>query len=144
MLKEYREEIRELDEKILELIERRLEIARTIAEYKMDRDIPVTDAAQEENVIDHVVSLAKREDDVPYIRRFWRMMLENSRAVQHKVVTGDNITGLWLREMIRSAAKRKENPRVVYKGGEGSYGHEAAAAYFGTGGFGGCSTYEKV
>ena len=46
MLKEYREEIRELDEKILELIERRLEIARTIAEYKMDRDIPVTDAAQ--------------------------------------------------------------------------------------------------
>lgn len=144
MLKEYREEIRELDEKILELIERRLEIARTIAEYKMDRDIPVTDAAQEENVIDHVVSLAKREDDVPYIRRFWRMMLENSRAVQHKVVTGDNITGLWLREMIRSAAKRKENPRVVYKGGEGSYGHEAAEAYFGKGGFGGCSTYEKV
>ena len=64
MLKEYREEIRELDEKILELIERRLDIARTIAEYKMDRDIPVTDAAQEENVIDHVVSLAKREDDV--------------------------------------------------------------------------------
>ncbi|MFR5881007.1 MAG: chorismate mutase [Cloacibacillus evryensis] len=93
MLKEYREEIRELDEKILALIERRLEAARAIAEYKMDRNIPITDAAQEESVIDHVVSLAKREDDIPYIRRFWRMMLENSRAVQHKVVTGDNIRG---------------------------------------------------
>ena len=44
MLKEYREEIRELDEKILALIERRLEAARAIAEYKMDRNIPITDA----------------------------------------------------------------------------------------------------
>ena len=145
MLKEYREEIRELDEKILALIERRLEAARAIAEYKMDRNIPITDAAQEESVIDHVVSLAKREDDIPYIRRFWRMMLENSRAVQHKVVTGDNITGLWLREMIRAAARRKENPQVIYRGCEVSRGHESAEAYFGgEARFGNAATYEKV
>lgn len=132
MLKEQREELRFIDEQILALLERRLDIARNIAVYKMERNIPVTNAEQEENVIDHVASLAKREENVPIIRRFWRIILENSRAVQHKVITGDDLSsGMWLRELIRTAARRKEHPTVLYKGLEGSNGHEAAAAYFG-------------
>ena len=56
-LKACRDEINEIDEKILKLFVRRMEVSAQIAAYKKEHGLPVYDALREQEKLDRVKTL---------------------------------------------------------------------------------------
>lgn len=132
MLDRYRAEIDELDTALAGLLERRIEVARKIGEYKLRRDMPVTDAAREEKVLEQVILALKNPDNKPYITRAWRLIMEIGRDIQLGGREGDGRgEAVMVRELLEQARPPLSDPLVAFQGIEGSNSHEAAAAYFG-------------
>ena len=69
-LKKIREEINGIDDEIAELFEKRMEAAKTVAEYKKANGLRVTDAAREAEVIKRNSALVENETLKPYFVSF--------------------------------------------------------------------------
>ena len=104
-----RKEINEIDAQMAELFKRRMEMSRSIGEYKKEHMLPVKDAAREEAI------LAKGRDRIadkelePYYRDFQKNVMDISCALQHHIVNGI---------------------RVGYSGVSGAYAYIAAKRLF--------------
>jgi chorismate mutase len=82
-----RAQIEALDDQLVELIGRRLSLARTIGREKMSAEVPIVDPAREAAVVARVAAAA-REHDVPEDEMralFWRVLAMSRRAQQMPV-----------------------------------------------------------
>ncbi len=104
-----RAEIREADEKIAELFEKRMRAVESVAAYKKEHGLPVFDAKQEERVIARNSALI--EDSVlrNYYIKFIEETMAVSRAYQHRLLDG---------------------MKVAYTGVEGAFAHIASRRIF--------------
>ncbi|MGC8850239.1 MAG: prephenate dehydratase [Candidatus Bathyarchaeia archaeon] len=103
----YRDEIDELDERILRDLALRVETARKIGEYKRIHGIPVRDREREVQVLARVRILAERYGLDPLeVSNIYRLILAFCRRVQG------------------------EEPQVAYLGPRGTFSEEAARKYF--------------
>lgn len=88
-LKEARKEIRETDRMMAELFRKRMEAVRSIAAYKKEHGLPVTDEEQEKKVLELNSSYIK--DDV--LRQYYLIFMKNtiavSRQYQEDLIKGD-------------------------------------------------------
>ncbi len=88
-LEEARKEIRETDRMMAELFRRRMEAVRSIAAYKKEHGLPVTDEEQEKKVLELNSSYIK--DDV--LRQYYLIFMKNtiavSRQYQENLIKGD-------------------------------------------------------
>lgn len=65
MLKEYRKEIDEIDNAIINLLVERSEVVKKVKEYKLENNIEILDANREDQIIDRIVNMnLEIEDDV--------------------------------------------------------------------------------
>ena len=82
-LEEFRNEIKDVDLKILDLIKERLEIAKKIGLYKKEHKMPVRKMKVEEKVIerakDHALSL---EIPIELVTKVIRLLIEFSVKIQ--------------------------------------------------------------
>ena len=84
-LDELRDEIQEIDHDIVELIARRTYVADTIARVKDERDLPTTDEAQEERVMDRAGENAERYDvDANLVKAIFRLLIELNKVEQRE------------------------------------------------------------
>ena len=84
-LDELRDEIEEIDHDIVELIARRTYVADTIAQVKSERDLPTTDEAQEERVMDRAGENAERYDvDANLVKAIFRLLIELNKVEQRE------------------------------------------------------------
>lgn len=84
-LDELREEIGDIDEEIVELIARRTYVADTIAQVKAERDLPTTDEAQEDRVMDRAGTNAERfEVDANLVKAIFRLLIELNKVEQRE------------------------------------------------------------
>jgi chorismate mutase len=84
-LAELREEIETLDGEIVELIARRTYVADTIAAVKDRRDLPTTDEAQEQAVMDRAGENAERFDvDSNLVKAIFRLLIELNKVEQRE------------------------------------------------------------
>ncbi len=104
-----REEIRAVDREIAALFLRRMEAARAVAEYKRERGLPVTDAAQEERVLARGREWVEDPEMLPYYLLFQQNVMEVSKRWQHRLLDG---------------------ARIAYSGVEGAFAHIAARRIF--------------
>ena len=82
-LDELREEIESIDRELVELIARRTYVADTVAEVKEERDLPTTDEAQEEAVMDRAGRNAERFDvDANLVKAIFRLLIELNKVEQ--------------------------------------------------------------
>ena len=82
-LDELRQEIEEIDRDIVELIARRTYVAGTIADVKAERELPTTDEAQEERVMDRAGRNAERFDvDANLVKAIFRLLIELNKVEQ--------------------------------------------------------------
>ncbi len=121
------------DERILDLLKERLDLAAAIAGVKIERALPFRDGTREDKVIAHLRRLAgERGLDPHEIERLYRIVLEMSIARQQAHVRSLDETPL----------------RVVYQGAEGSFSHMTAQRRYGgrAGGalLDGCTTFIEV
>lgn len=86
-LEPFREEIDEIDDKIIALLKRRFEIVRAVGHFKAEHGIKVVQSKRADEVVERNVENA-RMSDVPdeFIRRFYISMIDEAHIIEHDIV----------------------------------------------------------
>ncbi len=108
-LDEYRGKIADIDARMAELFEERMDMSRKVAEYKQANGLSVKDAGREDALISKNKDLIKSDEIRQYYVNFIRSTLDISCDYQ---------------EMLMSGMK------IAYGGEEGAYAHIAARHMF--------------
>ena len=104
-----RKEINEADAEIARLFEKRMNAVRSVALYKKERGLPVTDEAREQAVIERGAALIQTPEYRPYYVNFQKSCMEVSKSFQHRLLDG---------------------ARVAYGGAEGAFADTVARRVF--------------
>lgn len=128
-LQECRNQLDQIDKKIVELFEQRMTICGKVAEDKIRTGKEVYDGVREQQKLDAVEAMAHGDYNRIAVRELFSQMMTISRRYQYRLLTehGKGID-LGFREL---DALNLEGARVVYQGVEGAYSHAATLQYFG-------------
>ena len=110
-LTQAREIINRVDREMARLFEERMGAAALIAEYKMERGLPIYDAAREEEVVKRGSEAIENDEVREYYVNFLKNTMAVSRAYQARIIEG---------------------MRVAYCGTEGAFAHIATNKLFPT------------
>ncbi|MBR5753942.1 MAG: chorismate mutase [Clostridia bacterium] len=88
-LTELRSEINEINDEMLRLFLRRMEVSGSIAAYKKEHGLPIPDQAREQEILAEVGEKAGAM--APYARRFFASLMELSRAYQDSLSSSEEV-----------------------------------------------------
>ena len=88
-LQDAREEIRQIDEEMARLFERRMEAVRKVAAYKMKRGLPILDKEQEAQVLQGRSLLIRNPELEPFYREFLQETMDISKRWQVYLIQGN-------------------------------------------------------
>ena len=115
-LDKYRQEIDSIDEELIELFEKRLNVVLKVAEYKNNNNSPVLHTAREQQVLNKAVDNLQNKDFAPYARDFMTDLMTVSKSLQSSYI----------------ATKTAPSTKIVgFQGIEGSFSYGAAKRFFG-------------
>lgn len=127
-LQELRKEIDKIDDELIPLLMKRMDISEQVAKYKVQRGIPVLNSEREKQILDDVAE--KCGDRGETIKTVFAATMDASRALQHKIMGG----GVALRESIRKSLSDKpvatDGEAIACAGVEGAYAARAGAKMF--------------
>lgn len=128
-LLELRKQLDEIDSDIVELYEKRMDICRQVAEYKIDTGKKVFDRVREQEKLARVKELAHNEFNAHGVVELFEQIMSMSRKLQYQMLTERASQGklpfIGVRELETNKA------RVVFQGAEGAYSQAAMLTYFG-------------
>lgn len=84
-LGKFRDEIDEIDSQLLELFQKRMDVVKQVAEYKLKEDQPVLHPDREKEIITKRTNQAK-EEYKEYVQPFYENMMSLSRKLQEKLI----------------------------------------------------------
>lgn len=113
-LEEIRDDIDEVDKKIVELFEKRMEIVLNAAKYKIENNIPVLNSSREEEVINKNIKHLKNKELQTYLRELYIRLMDVSKDYQNSQIN-----------------ENKSKINVCFQGTIGSYSEQALFEYFG-------------
>ncbi len=127
---ELRNEIDKIDENLVDLFVKRMNISAQIADYKKENNLPIYVPAREREKLQNVAKLAGSEMD-NYTRVLYSMIFELSRSYQSK----RNIESTPLHEQIVDSIENTpklfpQAPMVACQGVEGAYAQIACEKMF--------------
>jgi len=83
-LEELREKVTGVDNEILELLEERIELAKEIAETKIENNLPIEDTKREEKIINQRKLHTSLDGD--FVESIMKVIIKESKKVQAKVM----------------------------------------------------------
>lgn len=128
-LTQYREQIDAIDSQIVELYEKRMEVAKGIAEYKLSVGKKVFDKQREVEKLEKVSSLAHSEFNAKGVKELFEQIMSVSRKLQYGLLAEHGSMGKL--PFIAVDELETDNIRVVYQGAPGAYSQAAMFQYFG-------------
>lgn len=127
-LLELRNEIDKIDDALIPLLLKRMDIASQVAAYKMERGLPVLNEQREQEILSDVARQCGERGEL--IKTIFSATMDASRAVQHKIIGG----GQALRDRIASAERCEHltanGEPIACQGVDGAYSAQAAMALF--------------
>ncbi|MGN0488455.1 MAG: prephenate dehydratase [Ruminococcus sp.] len=125
-LNEIRQEINQIDEKLIKLFKQRMDCAKEVGNYKKLNDIPVLNQNRENEILDAVAE--KGGEYGASARLLYSNIMELSRALQHNIVG----SGQELKKVIANAEADlpMSGIKVAYQGIKGANGYEATLRLF--------------
>ena len=85
-LQELRNNIDEIDEQILDLFMKRMELCRGVADYKKEHDLPVFQGGREQQVIDRIKSLTKDKELEAGTAALFTSIMDISKILQNRTL----------------------------------------------------------
>ena len=128
-LSELRVQIDAIDKNIVELYEKRMDICRQVAEYKIENGKKVFDKVREEEKIAKVKSLTHNAFNSVGIQELFEQIMSMSRKLQYQLLAEKGALGKL--PFIAVDKLDQEGARVVFQGAEGAYSQAAMRQYFG-------------
>ena len=129
-LLELRNEIDEIDNQIVELYEKRMEIAEGVAQYKIANNKPVFDRDREHSKLRTLSEKAHSDFNRNGIRELFDQIMAMSRKKQYQLLSENGIKEAT--EFTPIEELDFENARIVFQGVEGAYSEQAMKEYFGS------------
>jgi chorismate mutase/prephenate dehydratase len=126
---ELREEIDEIDKKIVDLYERRMTICEQVGEYKIDAGRKIFDKQREKEKLLAVTEKVADEFHKKGISELFEQLMSMSRKLQYQLLTKKGALGRL--PFIGVDTLDIEGARVVFQGTEGAYSQAAMEKYFG-------------
>lgn len=128
-LTELRVQIDAIDKEIVELYEKRMDICKEVAQYKIENGKKVFDKVREEEKIAKVKSLTHNDFNSVGIQELFEQIMSMSRKLQYQLLAEKGALGRL--PFIAVDEIEKEGARVVFQGAEGAYSQAAMRQYFG-------------
>ncbi len=127
---ELRAEIDRLDEEIIDLVCRRMDLCGRIAGEKQRQGIPVLDAGREREILTRVGKRAGEPLDV-YLRLLYSVMFDLSRSYQAALGEGETELGRRIKRAVAETAPRfPRRATVACPGEQGSCSQAACDRFF--------------
>ena len=124
-----REQLDEIDEQIVSLYEKRMEVCKDVAQYKIETGKKVFDKAREEEKIQKVKSLTHNEFNSHGVEELFEQIMSMSRKLQYQLLAERG--SLNKLPFIKVDTLETDHARVVFQGAEGAYSQAAMHRYFG-------------
>ena len=128
-LNDLRVEIDSVDKQLVDLFEKRMDIATQIADYKIANGKKVFDRDREIQKIKAVREMAHSDFNKIGVEELFSMLMSISRKLQYQKLQEKGATGRL--PFIPIDAIDKKNSRVCYQGAEGAYSELAMKKFFG-------------
>jgi chorismate mutase/prephenate dehydratase len=128
-LSELRQQIDEIDNQIVSLYEKRMDVCSQVADYKIATGKKVFDKTREVQKIQNVKSKVKNEFNKTGVEELFEQLMSMSRKLQYQKLSE---TGAYGRlPFIEIDSLDLDKARVVYPGAEGAYSEAAMKKFFG-------------
>ncbi|MDF2673497.1 MAG: PheA, partial [Clostridiales bacterium] len=122
-LKALRAQINEIDEALVDLFIKRMEVVQRVAKYKIDNSMEVLDRGREEQIINKHLSNIEDVNTKAELHEFLEDLLSISRKAQQKLIRKS--------AMVNNIKITAPSEKVGYQGVPASFSHQAAIEYFG-------------
>ena len=128
-LSQLRQQIDTIDRQIVDLYEKRMDVSRQVAEYKIETGKKVFDKQREQEKIAGVKALTQNDFNSHGVEELFEQIMSMSRKLQYQLLAAHGSEGrlpfIGVEELETDCA------RVVYQGAEGSYSQAAMRKFFG-------------
>lgn len=125
-----RQEIDKVDKQIVELIEKRMDLALQVAEYKMSTGKPIYDRQRELEKLDKLGHMASTEFNAKSVQELFLQIMSVSRRYQYRVIGDqDHIIDKMFTKV--QHLEKNADTKVVYAGVPGAFAETAMVDYFG-------------
>lgn len=119
-----REEIDAVDQQIVELIEKRMDLAMEVAKYKASTGKPIYDRERELQKLEKLGSLASTEFNAKGVQELFLQIMSVSRRYQYSIIGDrDHVIDNMFSQIDRLAIS--EDTRVIYAGVPGAFAEAA-------------------
>ena len=89
-LSECRNEIDKIDKELVELFEKRMNVAINVAKYKIENNIPIFNGAREAEVIEKNINRLNNKEYSKLTEKFFTHLMELSRSLQADIIDENN------------------------------------------------------
>lgn len=135
-LQKLRNEIDEIDSKLVKLFERRMEVVGKVGEYKKKNNVPILNQNRENEVIEKNSNKVENKSLKSAVKEFFNSLMSISRRAQGKLIFENKETLSNKKNFEKQIDKAtvfqfKEGTKVGFQGLKGSFSEQALKEYFG-------------
>lgn len=124
-----RDQIDAIDAQLVELYEKRVDVCKEVAEYKIETGKKVFDKVREAEKIEKVKSMASTEFNKNAVQELFEQIMSISRKMQYQLLEEHGCVGKL--PFIAADDLGTKQARVVFQGAEGAYSQAAMNQFFG-------------
>lgn len=128
-LTELRGQLDEIDEQIVALYEKRMEVCKEVAGYKINTGKKVFDRQREQEKLAKVKSMTQNDFYARGAAELFELLMSVSRKLQYRMLTESGVEGRL--PFIGVDELDAKKARVVFQGADGAYSQAAMMKYFG-------------
>ena len=128
-LLQLRDQLDDIDEQIVYLYEKRMDICREVAEYKIENGKQVLDKEREKSKLQTLKAMASNDFYRHGVEELFEQIMSMSRKLQYQLLSKRGVIGRL--PFMEVDSLKQASARVVFQGVEGANSEAAMRAYFG-------------
>ena len=128
-LQHLRDQLDDIDGQIVHLYEKRMDICREVAEYKIENGKQVLDKEREKSKLQTLKAMASNDFYRHGVEELFEQIMSMSRKLQYQLLSKRGVIGRL--PFMEVDSLKQVSARVVFQGVEGANSEAAMRAYFG-------------